>query len=61
MVDRLLTDGGSPLYVRRERVAVELEAQAALDHLVGAERATPEAWFSTSAVESRDLIGPSVT
>jgi hypothetical protein len=57
IVDRLLTDGGSALYLRSARGAVELQAQAALDHLVGAQRATPEAWFSTSDEESRDLAG----
>ena len=61
IVDRLLTDGGSALYLRSARGAVELQAQAALDHLVGARRATPEAWFSASYGKGGDLVGPSVT
>jgi len=57
IVERLLTDGGSALYVGGVRGVVVLQVQAALDYLVGSEHASPEAWFSVPDTERRDLVG----
>lgn len=56
MVQRLLTDGGSVLYMESARGVVELHAQSAIDRLVGERDATPEAWFSISNENSRDVV-----
>ena len=57
IIDRLLTDGGSPLYVAGVRGAVALRVQTALDCLVGPENANPEAWFSLRDSDRGDLVG----
>jgi hypothetical protein len=57
IVQRLLTDGGSVLYIGGVRGAVELEVQTALDYLVGPENASPEAWFSVPGAERGGLVG----
>ena len=57
IIERLLTDGGSAVYVKSFRGALELQVQTALDCLVGADMASPEAWFSSSAADQRDLFG----
>jgi hypothetical protein len=57
IVDRLLTDGSSPLYVGGAGGAVALRAQTALDCLVGPENASPATWFSVAESEQEDLVG----
>jgi hypothetical protein len=57
IVDRLLTDGGSVLYVGGVRGAVALRVQTALDCLVGPQNASPEAWFSLPDSERGDVVG----
>jgi hypothetical protein len=59
MVEQLLADGNSVLYIRSARGAVELQVQAALDCLVGERNATAEAWFSLSNGNRGDLVGRS--
>jgi glycine/D-amino acid oxidase-like deaminating enzyme len=62
MVRRLLTDGGSVLYVNTANGTVELQVQAAIDRLVGEPDVTPEAWFSISnprfSDETPGLVAP---
>lgn len=48
MVDRLLRDPDSPLYVRSARGALQLQARTALDCLLGQRQAWPEAWSASS-------------
>jgi hypothetical protein len=57
ILEQLLTDGSSPVYVRSFRGALALRVQTAVDCLVGPDMASPEAWFSSSIGESRELIG----
>jgi hypothetical protein len=57
IVERLLKDGGSVVYVPSARGALELQVQSVLDCLVGSEMASPEAWFSSSNVDRGDHIG----
>jgi hypothetical protein len=57
IVDRLLTDGGSVLYVGGVRGAVALRVQSALDSLVGRQDASFEAWFSVRDSECGELVG----
>jgi hypothetical protein len=57
IVDRLLTDGGSVLYVGGVRGALALRAQIALECLVGAHNATPEAWFAVPDERPEVLAG----
>jgi hypothetical protein len=59
MVERLLSDASSVVYTDSARGALELQVQTALDYLVGDRQATPEAWFSTSKANGRDLVGQS--
>ncbi len=56
IVERLLSDGGSALYVPRARGALDLQVQIALDLLVGEDDATPEAWFSIANANAHDLV-----
>ena len=55
IIDRLLTDGRSVLYVGGVRGAVALRVQFALECLVGAHNATPEAWFAVPD-EGREVL-----
>jgi hypothetical protein len=57
ILERLLTDGASVVYLPSARGALELQVQRALDCLVGADMASPEAWFSSSNAERRDPVG----
>ena len=57
IAERLLTDGGSAVYVGSVRGALALRVQTALDCLVGPDNATPEAWFSASRPDRGELVG----
>jgi hypothetical protein len=57
IVERLLTDGGSVLYVKSARGALALRVQTALDCLVGPDRASPEVWFSSTGLDRGDIVG----
>jgi hypothetical protein len=57
IVDRLLTDGGSVLYVGGVRGALALQVQIALECLVGPHKATPEAWFAVPDERPEVLAG----
>jgi hypothetical protein len=59
IVERLLTDGASPLYVGGIGGAVALRVQTALDCLVGLHNSTPEAWFAVADSERGELVGHS--
>jgi hypothetical protein len=59
MVERLLSDASSVIYMDSARGALELQLQAALDCLAGDRQATPEARFSISNANARDLVGQS--
>ena len=57
LVERMLRDGDSALYVPSAHDAVELQVQTVLDCLVGELRASPEAWFSVSDTRREALVG----
>jgi hypothetical protein len=57
IIERLMTDGGSPVYVKSFRGALALRVQTALDRLVGPDMAFPEAWLSSSAADRQELVG----
>ncbi len=57
-IERMLTNGGSILYVDSARGAVELQVRIVLDWLVVEEESTPEAWFPAASVGSGELVTP---
>jgi hypothetical protein len=57
IIERLLTDGGSELYLGSFDGALAFRVQTALDCLVGPNNASPEAWFSLTDAERGDLVG----
>jgi hypothetical protein len=59
MVELLLRDGNSVVYVPSARGAVELRMQTALNCLVGERRADPEAWFTVPDSDTEALVGGS--